>query len=110
MACKANNGISHWAIYGIWANSDHPLIYIFIRCGICSNFRNINFMTTNEIARRLVELCRKGKFKKAQKELYADDAVSIEPYATPEFEKETKGLDALLKKGDKFTSMVEKYN
>ena len=67
-------------------------------------------MTTKEIAIRLVELCRKGEFEKAQKELYAKDAVSIEPYATPDFEKETKGLDALLKKGDKFTSMVEKYN
>lgn len=67
-------------------------------------------MTTKEIANRLVELCRKGEFEKAQKELYAKDAVSIEPYATPDFEKETKGLDALLKKGDKFTAMVEKYN
>src|SRR6187399_1171609 len=67
-------------------------------------------MNTKEIALRLVELCREGEFEKAQKELFAKDAVSIEPYATPDFEKETKGLGAILKKGEKFESMVEKYN
>jgi len=67
-------------------------------------------MNTKEIALRLVELCREGEFEKAQKELFAKDAVSIEPEATPDFEKETKGLDAILKKGEKFESMVEKYN
>jgi hypothetical protein len=67
-------------------------------------------MSTQEIANRLVELCREGDWEKAQKELYAKDVISIEPYATPEFEKETKGLDAILEKGDKFSSMVEKYH
>ena len=64
-------------------------------------------MTTKEIATRLVELCRTGEFEKAQKELFANDAISIEPMATPEFEKETKGLDAIIKKGEKFDAMVE---
>lgn len=64
-------------------------------------------MTTVEIANRLVELCRQGDFGTAQKELFADDAVSIEPHATSEFEKETKGLDAIVKKGEKWQSMVE---
>jgi ketosteroid isomerase-like protein len=64
-------------------------------------------MTTNEIAARLVALCRKGDFETAQKELFSNDAVSIEPYATPAFEKETKGLDAILEKGHKFESMVQ---
>lgn len=36
-------------------------------------------MTTEKIAQRLVELCRQGKFEDAQKELYANDALSIEP-------------------------------
>ncbi len=67
-------------------------------------------MTTKEIAGKLVEFCRKGDFQKAQKELYADDAVSIEPEATPAFEKETKGLKAILAKADKFDSMVEKMH
>ena len=65
-------------------------------------------MTTQQIADRLVALCRQGKFEEAQKELFADDVVSIEPYATPEFQKEIKGLPAILEKGRKFMSMVEK--
>lgn len=52
-------------------------------------------MSVKIIAERLAELCRKGEFEKAQKELYAEDALSIEPYATPAFEKETKGLPAI---------------
>ncbi len=67
-------------------------------------------MTTQQIADRLAELCRKGDFETAQKELFAEDAISIEPYATPDFEKETKGLDAILKKGEKFQSMVEEMH
>lgn len=67
-------------------------------------------MTTNDIANKLVELCRKGQFAAVQKELFANDAVSIEPHATPAFEKETKGLDAILEKGEKWNSMVEKVN
>jgi len=67
-------------------------------------------MTTQEIANRLAELCKKGEFEAAQKELYADDAISIEPYATPEFEKETKGLDKIFEKGDKFMQMVEAFH
>ena len=67
-------------------------------------------MNTQEIANRLVELCREGQFEEAQKELFGKDAISVEPYATPEFQKETKGLDAILEKGEKFSSMVEKYH
>jgi ketosteroid isomerase-like protein len=64
-------------------------------------------MTTKEIAARLIELCRKGDFETAQKELFADDAVSIEPYPSESFDRETKGLEAILEKGRKFESMVE---
>ena len=67
-------------------------------------------MTTKEIADRLTALCREGKFEDCQKELYADNAVSIEPEATPAFEKETKGLPAIIEKGHKFDAMVEKMN
>jgi hypothetical protein len=67
-------------------------------------------MTTTEIANRLVELCSQGQFEQAQKELYAEDAVSIEPHGTPDFQQETKGLDAILEKGQKWASMVEEYH
>jgi hypothetical protein len=64
-------------------------------------------MSTQEIAERLVELCRTGDFYTVQNELFAADAVSIEQFATPAFEKETKGMDAIKEKGDKWSSMVE---
>ena len=65
-------------------------------------------MTTQQTANRLVELCRKGDFESAQKNLFSNDAISIEPHATPAFDKETQGLDAIVEKGKKFNSMVEK--
>jgi hypothetical protein len=64
-------------------------------------------MTIAQIADRVIELCQKGEFETAQKELFSEDAISIEPYGTPEFEKETKGLKAILEKGKKFEKMVE---
>ena len=67
-------------------------------------------MNTKEIAKRLVEICRKGDFEKAQKELFSQDALSVEPHSTPAFEKETKGLKAILEKGAKWNSMLEKVN
>ena len=67
-------------------------------------------MSTESIATRLAELCSKGEFEAAQKELYADDAVSIEPRATPQFSKETKGLKAIIEKGHKWFAGVEKMH
>ena len=67
-------------------------------------------MTTQQIADRLIELCRMGDFEKAQTELFSEDALSIEPQASPAFEKETKGLDEIKAKGKKWNSMVEKVN
>jgi hypothetical protein len=67
-------------------------------------------MTTTEIANRLAELCKQGQFEAAQKELFADDAISIEPYGTPAFDKETKGLDAIIQKGHKWSEMVTEYH
>ena len=64
-------------------------------------------MSTQKIAERLVVICRQGKFGEAQQELFSTEAVSIEPYATPAFEKETKGLPAIFAKGKKFEDMVE---
>lgn len=65
-------------------------------------------MTTQQIADRLVALCRQEKWETAQTELFAPDAVSIEPYATPGFDKVTKGLPAIIEKGRRFVASVEK--
>ena len=67
-------------------------------------------MTTNEIAERLVGHCRQGNFEAAQRELYATDAVNIEPYGTATFAKETKGLSAILEKGRRFAALIERVH
>ena len=64
-------------------------------------------MKTEEIARRLVALSREQKWETAHRELYAQDAVSIEPREMPGFDKETKGLKAIAEKGHKWAGMVE---
>jgi len=64
-------------------------------------------MKTKDLAQRLVVLCREAKWEEAQKELYAQDIVSTEPEASPAFAKETRGLDAILEKGRKFSAMIE---
>lgn len=67
-------------------------------------------MTTNEVAEQLVALCRQGQFETAQRELYATDAINIEPYGTAAFAKETKGLNAILEKGRRFSAMIEQVH
>lgn len=63
-------------------------------------------LSIEQIATKLVDYCRKGEWEKAQKELYADDVISIEPYATEDFAIETKGLKAIIEKGHKFQGLV----
>lgn len=63
-------------------------------------------MTTKEIAKKLKKHCEHGDFETAQKELFAKNAISIEPMASEAFEKETHGLDAIIKKGEKWHEMV----
>ncbi len=67
-------------------------------------------MTTEQIAGRLVELCREGAFETAQKELFATDAISTEPFPSPDFEQVIKGLDAIIAKGHTFNSMVQEIH
>jgi len=67
-------------------------------------------MSTQTVASRLAELCRQGKFEAAQKELFSEDAVSIEPHETPTFAKETKGLRSIIEKGHKFEAMIEQVH
>lgn len=67
-------------------------------------------MTTKETADKLVEICRSGDFEKAQNDLFADDAVSLEQEASPDFEKETKGLPAIKEKAKKWESMVKEMH
>jgi SnoaL-like domain len=66
-------------------------------------------MTTSELAKRLYELCEKGDFATAQKELYANDATSTE--STMQGTRETvKGKAAIEAKSQKFNSMLEQMH
>lgn len=67
-------------------------------------------MSTQQVATRLAELCRQGKFEAAQKELFAEDAVSIEQHESPQFAKETKGLRNIIEKGHKWNDTVEQVH
>ena len=66
-------------------------------------------MNTKEIASRLVALCREGEFEKAQKELFAKDAVSIEPVGAPG-PQSVKGLEEIIKKGEEFRGSIEELH
>jgi len=62
-------------------------------------------MTTQEVANKLVELCRKGQILEAQQELYAEDVTSHEPAHSPT--PAAIGKEAVLAKGKHFASLIE---
>jgi SnoaL-like domain len=50
-------------------------------------------MNTQEVALRLVELCRKGEYMQAIDSLYGKDIVSVEPRAMENMPAEMRGID-----------------
>ena len=60
-------------------------------------------MTTQQIADRLVELCRTGKSRQAYRELFAENAKAIDPAMQQPV---TEGLENLLAKDAAFEEMV----
>jgi hypothetical protein len=62
-------------------------------------------MNLQNIANRLVELCREGKWGDAQKELFADNAISLEPNGAPA--PRIEGLEGIIQKGKQFNEMTE---
>lgn len=71
---------------------------------------NSTAMNTKEIADKLVGYCKRGDWEGAHRELYSTDAISIEPFDTPEYGKETKGLVNIRNKGKQFNSSVEEIH
>lgn len=68
-------------------------------------------MKVEQIAQRLVELCRDGKFEEAHTELYADNAASIEPDNLPPGALgSVKGLAAIQEKGRQFQAAIEAFH
>ncbi|GFZ87140.1 nuclear transport factor 2 family protein [Dyella caseinilytica] len=68
-------------------------------------------MSTEMVAKRLVTLCREGKYEEAQQELYAKDAISLEPQEMADGPLgNVKGLKAILEKGHQFMESVEQIH
>ena len=65
-------------------------------------------MDTNQIANRLVELCRKGENMKALEELYHQDIISKEMPGMPE--QVTEGKAAVIKKTQDWYATVEEFH
>ncbi|UII77568.1 nuclear transport factor 2 family protein [Flagellimonas sp. HMM57] len=61
-------------------------------------------MTTQEVADKLVSLCREGKYDEAYG-LYSKDAVSLEMPGVPN--EKTEGLDNILKGFEQWASNIE---
>ena len=50
-------------------------------------------MKTEEVAEKLVDLCRKGEWMKAVESLYAEDIVSVEAHEMENMPAEMRGMD-----------------
>jgi SnoaL-like domain len=66
-------------------------------------------MTTQDVANRMNELFKENKWEQAQDELYAEDAVSIEPENAPGL-KSVKGMEAIKQKAKDFNAMIEEMH
>jgi hypothetical protein len=52
-------------------------------------------MSTNEVAKKYVELCKQGKSGEILDTLFAKDAVSVEAHSPPGGDRTAKGLEAI---------------
>ena len=66
-------------------------------------------MTTQDVANRFHELAQSGQWDLIQSELFADNAVSIEPSNSPGLQT-VEGIDAIRQKGKKFEEMTEEVH
>ena len=65
-------------------------------------------MSTEEIASKLVEYCRKGDFASCYSELYSPECVSIEPKGA--LMEVANGMEEMAKKGENWNSMVQEMH
>lgn len=56
--------------------------------------------STQQIADTLVRLCSEGKFHEAMQSLYSPEIVSMEAAAPPGQSRESKGIQAVMAKGE----------
>ena len=66
-------------------------------------------MTTQEVADRFNQLAKENNWNAIQDELFAQNAVSIEPPRSQGLQN-AEGIDAIKKKGEQFNTMVEEMH
>jgi len=66
-------------------------------------------MNTEEVATKLVELCRKGEWRKAL-DLYSNDIVSVEARDMENMPAEMRGIDQVRGKTDWWENNMEVHN
>lgn len=64
-------------------------------------------MTTQEVANQYLSYIQQGKFAEALDDLYADNAVSLEPEGTPPAMQRAEGLAAIKQKAVIWGEMIE---
>jgi SnoaL-like protein len=67
-------------------------------------------MNTEEVANKLVELCRKGGFREAMESLYAKDIVSVEAHEMENMPAEMRGIDQVRGKTDWWEKNMEVHS
>ena len=67
-------------------------------------------MSTEDVAMRLVELCKGTEWKKAVDDLYANDIVSVEPREVAGMPAEMRGIDKVRGKNDWWEKNMEVHD
>lgn len=67
-------------------------------------------MNTEQVAQKVVELCRKQAWREATDTLYADEIVSVEAMPRDGSSPETHGIDGVRKKVDWWTKMADVHS
>src|SRR5437764_15106079 len=67
-------------------------------------------MSTEDVAMRLVELCKGSEWKKAVDDLYAKDIVSVEPRQMENMPAEIRGIDQVRGKNDWWENNIEVHD
>lgn len=67
-------------------------------------------MTTEEVAKKLTDFCRKGEWRKAVEELYAKDIVSVEARENDGMPAEMRGIDQVRGKTDWWEQNMEVHS
>jgi hypothetical protein len=67
-------------------------------------------MNTEEVAKKLVEFCRKSEWRKALDDLYAKDIVSVEAQAMENMPAEMRGIDQVRGKTDWWEKNMEVHS